>query len=239
MKSNFNRQKHGTHYKQVKCRSDLDFPELDIASLDCQILEQCLRTSVKEKASQGNYVMAISLLDRLIALCPDNAADYNNRGLMYFRNNQIVEALCDLSQALKINPSLDSAYNNRANCHAAQGDLPEAIADYDLALDLNPTNLRAWVNQGITFRELELYDLALENFDIASIIGNTLKERIYAERGRTYQLRGDWNCAVGDYYKALDILVTKPSLAKYEKKVMGWLNQLLAPITIHQNNYGS
>ena len=231
MKSNFNRQKHCTSYKQVKRRSYSYSYGLDLISLDNQISEQCLRTSVKEKASQGNYAVAISLLDELIALCPDNAADYNNRGLMYFRNNQLVEALCDLSQALRINPCLDSAYNNRANCHAAQGDLAEAIADYDLALDLNPANLRAWINQGITFRELELYDLALENFDIALIIGNALQERIYAERGRTYHLRGDWNCAVGDYYKALNILVTKPSVAKYEKKVIGWLDKLLAPIT--------
>ena len=225
------------NYQQLKQKLPLSSPDLDIRSfdkdimsnLDNQISEQYLRTSVKEKASQGNYSVAISLLDELIALCPDNAADYNNRGLMYFRNNQIIEALCDLSQALRINPHLDSAYNSRANCHASQGDLGSAIADYDLALDLNPANLRAWINQGITFRELELYDLALENFDISLIIGDTLEERIYAERGRTYHLRGDWNCAVGDYYKALDILATMPALVKYEEKVMGWLDELISP----------
>ena len=238
MKSNFEGQKHYRSDWQIEAelhsylygsglsRSD-DLKRSKIADL---ISEQYLRTCVKEKASQGNYTVAISLLDELIALCPDNAADYNNRGLMYFRNNQIIEALCDLSQALKINPRLDSAYNNRANCHAARGDLAEAIADYDLALDLNPANLRAWINQGITFRELELYDLALENFDIALIVGDVLEERIYAERGRTYHLRGDWNCAEGDYHKALELLATKPSLAKYSQKVTAWLNQLLLPL---------
>ncbi len=157
-----------------------------------------LRTCVKAKASQGNYPVAIALLDRLIALCPDNAVDYNNRGialcpdnavdynnrgLMHFCNNQIVEALCDLSQALKINPHLDSAYNNRANCYAARGELAEAIADYDTALDLNPANLRAWINQGIAFRELEMYDLAIENFDITLIIGDEAELIIYRETG--------------------------------------------------------
>ena len=245
MKSNFERQKHSKSNWQIEEKpqpylygsvfsSSDDLKRQKIADT---ISEQYLRTSVKEKASQGNYAVAISLLDELIALCPHNAADYNNRGLMYFRNNQIVEALCDLSQALKINPCLDSAYNNRANCHAAQGDLAEAIADYDLALDLNPANLRAWINQGITFRELELYDLALENFDIALIVGDALEERIYAERGRTYHLRGDWNCAVGDYHKALDVLATKPSLAKYNQKVTAWLNKLLSPINDANGQY--
>ncbi|WP_019506473.1 tetratricopeptide repeat protein [Pleurocapsa sp. PCC 7319] len=207
--------------------------QCSLSNFNCLNFEQQLRCRVKEKASQGDYVLAITLLDQLIALCPDNAADYNNRGLMYFRNNQIVEALCDLTQALEINPNLDSAYNNRANCHAALGDLAEAIADYDLALDLNPTNLRAWINQGITFRELKMYELAIENFDIALIIGNSgLLERIYLERGRAYHLRGDWNCAVADYQKAIKILAPLPKLANYRLKAMTWLDELLCPLKI-------
>ena len=191
-------------------------PQLTTVSL---ATEQRLKNCVKAKANQGDYVVAIALLDQLIALRPNHAVNYNNRGLMYFRNNQIIEALCDLSLALEINPHLDSAYNNRANCHAAQGDLPEAIADYDLALDLNPGNIRAWINQGIAFRELELYELGLENFDIALLIGDALEDRIYAERGRTYHLRGDWNCAISDYQTALNILTSKPDEVNYFYRV--------------------
>ncbi len=191
-----------------------------------------LRTCVKTKASEGNYPVAIALLDWLIALCPNNAADYNNRGLMYFRNNQIIEALGDLTQALAIDPHLDSAYNNRANCYAAQGELAEAIADYDFALDLNPANLRAWINQGIAFRELGMYNLALENFDITLIIGDSLQERIYAERGRTNYLQGDWNCAVADYQTALAILAERPHLSNLRQKTQAWLEQLLCPLRL-------
>lgn len=192
--------------------------------------EHQLRNYIEEKASQGEYAVAIALLDRLIALRPNSAADYNNRGLMYFRNNQITEALGDLSQALSIDPKLDSAYNNRANCYAARGELIEALADYDIALDLNPANLRAWINQGVTFREIGMYDLAIENFDIALIIGDSLQERIYAERGRAYHLRGDWNCAVADYQQALEILATLPQLSGYKHKVQTWLDNLLYPL---------
>ena len=192
--------------------------------------ENKLRTCLEKKASQGDYAVAIALLNELIALRPNSAKDYNNRGLMHFRNNQISEALIDLSQALEIDPKLDSAYNNRANCYAARGELVEAIADYDLALDLNPANLRAWINQGITFRELGMYDLSIENFDIALIIGNCFQGRIYAERGRSYHLRGDWNCAVADYQHGLEILSAKPEMVKYEQKVKSWLDSLLYPL---------
>ena len=192
--------------------------------------EEQLRASVEEKAAQGNYAVAIALLNQLLKMRPDSAMDYNNRGLMHFCNNQIIEAFADLTQALTINPKLDSAYNNRANCHAAQGNLGEAIADYDIALDLNPGNVRAWINQGITFREMGMYELAIENFDIASVLGNSLQERIYGERGRAYHLRGDWNCAVADYQQAIDLLSVREDLVKYRMKVKTWLSELLDPL---------
>ncbi len=236
MKTDLNQHINSQPTKQISSLSS-SYESAPVSGSQCCLsnfkslnLEQQLRICVKEKASQGDYILAIALLDQLIALSPDNAANYNNRGLMYFRNNQIIEALCDLSQALEINPNLDSAYNNRANCYAAQGNLAEAIVDYDLALDLNPANLRAWINQGIAFRELGMYDLAIENFDITLIIGSSLKERIYPERGRAYHLRGDWNCAVADYQKALAILATQPKLINYQRKVMAWLDQLFRPL---------
>ena len=193
-------------------------------------VEHQLRVSVEEKASQGDYAVAIALLNQLIKIRPDSAMDYNNRGLMHFRNNQIVEAFTDLTQALAIDPKLDSAYNNRANCHAAQGNLGEAISDYDIALDLNPGNVRAWINQGITFREMGMYELAIENFDIASVLGNSLKERIYGERGRAYHLRGDWNCAVADYQQAIALLSAREDLNRYRDKVETWFSELLYPL---------
>ena len=195
------------------------------------IKDRQLRQLVGEKARSGDYPAAIALLAKLIERHPGSAVDYNNRGLMYFENGQHAEALADYNQALKINPRLDSAYNNRANCHVAQGNWAEAIADYQVALDFNPANIRTWINQGITFRQLGLYDLALENFDLALVLGKRLKGRIYGERGRTYHLRGDWNCAIADYQNALAKLQTKRSARSYQKKVETWLNQLLNPVS--------
>lgn len=192
--------------------------------------EYQLRASVEEKAAQGHYAVAISILNQLIQIRPDSAIDYNNRGLMHFRNNQLVEAFDDLTRALTLDPKLDSAYNNRANCHAAQGNLDEAISDYDNALDLNPGNVRAWINQGVTFREMGMHELAIENFDIALVLGRSLQERIYGERGRAYHLRGDWNCAVADYQQATALLLIKEDADKYQEKVESWLSELLDPL---------
>ncbi len=199
-------------------------------SLECEQSEPQLRSSIEENVALGNYAVAIALINELISLRPNSAIDYNNRGLMHLRNNQLTEAIEDLTRALEINPKLDSAYNNRANCHAAQGNLEAAISDYDVALDLNPANIRVWINQGITFREMGNYDLAISNFDIALIISQSLQERAYGERGRVYHLRGDWNCAVADYKKALELMANKPELDNYRDKVEAWLEELFYPV---------
>jgi tetratricopeptide (TPR) repeat protein len=107
-----------------------------------------------------------------------------------------------------------------------------ALADYDRALDLNPSYVRALLNRGITLRDLERYEEAIENFDIALLLGQ-LEGHIYAERGRTYHLWGDWNCCVSDYRRALELLPQHSSsnaepAIRLRTQVESWLNQLLA-----------
>jgi tetratricopeptide (TPR) repeat protein len=194
-----------------------------------------LRSSAAAKAQAGDYTGAIALLSQLINRNPDNAIDYNNRGLIYFQSGQLSQAITDYNKALQLNPQLASAYNNRANYYAACGQLEMAIADYDQAIDLNPSYVRAWLNRGITLRDLGQYDQAIENFDIALLLGQ-LEGHIYAERGRTYHLWGDWNCAIADYQRALTHLphksaVSSDTAVRLCLQVKTWLNQLLSPLS--------
>jgi len=200
-------------------------PELTVS-------DTCLRAWAAEKSQQGNYTEAIALLSQLLYRCPENAIDYNNRGLVYFQSGQLDRAIADYNRALELNPLLAKAYNNRANYHAACGNLLAALADYDRALDLNPSYVRALLNRGITLRDLERYEEAIESFDLALLLGQ-LEGHIYAERGRTYHLWGDWNCCVSDYRRALDFLPQHSSTnadpaMRLRAQVETWLNQLLA-----------
>jgi tetratricopeptide (TPR) repeat protein len=186
------------------------------------------RSDILDAADRADYDTAIALLSDLLHRYPDSAIDYNNRGLMYFQSDRTEAALADYNKALELDPRLDGAYNNRANCYAARGCLGEAIADYQIALDFNPGNLRAWINQGITYRDLGLYDLALENFDLVLVLGKRLKGRVYAERGRTYHLRGDWNSAIADYNRAREQLSNTFSSRRCKKQIRLWLDELRA-----------
>jgi tetratricopeptide (TPR) repeat protein len=201
-----------------------------ISGKGCQPSDQSLRASAHHKAKRGDYMGAIALLTQLITRHPKHAIDYNNRGLIYFQSGQGEKALADYNKALQLNPELDNAYNNRANYYASNGKLAEALTDYETALDLNPGNTRTWINQAITFRELGLYDLALENLDMALMLGG-LEENIYSERGRTYHLRGDWNCAIADYQRALSKMTASGLVGRLYRNVESWMNELLKPLS--------
>lgn len=204
--------------------------------------DRLLRQRSLTEARLGNYQTALEGLNLLVNRNPGSAIDYNNRGLVYFQSGQFMAALADYNHAIKLNSRLASAHNNRANYYAAKGRLAEAIADYETAIDLDPTNVRAWINQGVTFRELEMYPQAIENFDHALQItqflssgANTaiLEGHIYGTRGRTHDLSGDWNYAIADYYRALEKLdcleTIEASLSSHrlQSQVKNWLAQLM------------
>lgn len=197
-------------------------------------LEVLLRQEALQAAQRGDHDEAIAFFTILLEENPLSARDYNNRGLVYFQSGDLDRAIADYNRALELDSTLDSVYNNRANYYAAQGKFLEAILDYDAALDLNPTNVRAWLNQGITLRELNMHERALECFDFALRLGR-LEAHIYAERGRTHHLWGDWNAALADYQRAIERLAlpntaTPGGAARLRLQLEVWKDELLSPL---------
>ncbi len=219
------------HPNRLKHQCSISSPSLQapILAQHESVSDRCIRSWAEAEAEQNHYTKAISLLSQLIHRHPQNAIDYNNRGLIYFQNGQLEQAIADYNTAIQLNPLLASTYNNRANYYAAVGQLLAAIADYDRAIDLNPSHVRAWINRGITWRDLGRYEQAIEDFDLALLLGQ-LKGHIYAERGRTYQFWGDWNYSVADYHRALAQVAQQgasSSASRLRLQVETWLQELI------------
>ncbi|MEL6554382.1 MAG: tetratricopeptide repeat protein [Cyanobacteria bacterium J06621_11] len=194
-----------------------------------------LRKRAQREASKKNYLTAIALFSRLTAYEPHNAENFANRGLMHYNLRQYPQALKDYNRAIELDPELGRAYSNRANLHASQRNWTDAIADYDQAIDLNPLNIRARLNQSITFREMRDYEAALDCLDIA-LFFRPNSPALHAERGRTYQLKGEWNKAMSDYATARNLIQatapaelnnSKPNeLARINSRVLRWMHNL-------------
>lgn len=217
-----------------------------IAHLPQPEQETLLRQQALSDAQRGHHAEAIDLFTWLINYNPENVSSFNNRGLLYFQTGKLSQALTDYNQALQLNPRLAKGYNNRANCYVAMGNLEAAISDYETSIDLDPIDIRVRLNLGMTFRDVEQYEAAIETFDLALQISQFLNTtdlvgvptavdgNLYAERGRTYHLWGDWNYAIADYSRALSRLPLTGSKAdvafKRRFQINDWLDQLLQPI---------
>jgi tetratricopeptide (TPR) repeat protein len=198
---------------------------LTLSSVSDQALSACAIKAVHQK----QYAWALHLLNQLIQRHPQEANFYSNRGLLHLWCGHPDTALNDCNYAIELKPDLDQAYNNRANCYAALGLSVKALVDYERAVDFNPFNSRARINLGVTLRHLGDLDAALECFDEA-LLFYKLSAIIYAERGRTYHLRGDWNCAIADYRRALTVLAQgseTPQQKRLQKRIQAWIDDLL------------
>jgi hypothetical protein len=61
-----------------------------------------------------------------------------------------------------------------------------------------------------------------------------LEGHLYAERGHTYHLIGDWNYAIADYHRALEHLPLSGSSTSLSSRlrlqVREWMDDLLSPL---------
>lgn len=191
---------------------------------------QAVRKRVELAVKRRDFTKAIAMLNRLIIQHCGTAEDFNNRGLIHLWNGHPHKAIRDFDHAIRLNPELSAAYNNRANYYGTLDDQENALADYERAIDLNPFHVKARINRGITLRKLGRFGEALEGLDEA-LLFRQLNGEAYAERGRTFHLRGDWNCAIADYHRALSALpVTIQDISSaahsYRHRVMTWMREL-------------
>lgn len=102
---------------------------------------------------EASGAVALAACDRAIASGQHSGRDlarlHTSRGVERRRAGNLVGALADYTEAIRIDPKDHFAYNNRANLRRDQGDLEAAIADYTEALRLDPGYTAAYVNRGL------------------------------------------------------------------------------------------
>ncbi len=110
-----------------------------------QELAQAHGKTKQEWFKQGNahhaskeYEKAIADYDRAIALDPNDANAYHNRGLAYRNINEYHKAIADYDRAIALDPDYRNAYHNRGLTYYNLNEYQKAIADYDRAIALDP-----------------------------------------------------------------------------------------------------
>lgn len=111
------------------------------------------------KAGQDNK--AIQLFTGLSRDYPDFAASFTNLGLLYLKQEKLMEAEHAFNQAIILNPADAVAYNHLGVVLRQRGQFVQARQAYEKALGINAGYASAHLNLGI------LNDLYLQNLDTA------------------------------------------------------------------------
>ncbi len=142
--------------------------------------------------------------ERKIALDPENAMAYFQRGNVLDDLGRKEEALESYDKALEIKPDNDAAYCNRGIVLNALGRKEEALESYDRALEIKPDNDAAYFNRGNVLNALGRKEEALESYDKALEIKPD-NDAAYFNRGIVLNALGRKKEALESYDRALEI----------------------------------
>ena len=108
-----------------------------------------------------DYAAAVLAYTDAIALNPNSAEAYNDRGLAHYRLDDAAAALDDYNRALALRPDYPNALTNRAIALFDRGDMQGVIADTTRAIQLDPEADSAYVFRGNAEMRLGDYTQAL------------------------------------------------------------------------------
>jgi tetratricopeptide (TPR) repeat protein len=163
---------------------------------------------------------AIEACTSIIFLDPTNDGAFVNRGIAQRRLGNILYAIRDFDEAIRLNPEAADAFNNRGNAYRGLQDLDRALKDYDQALRLNPRYAHAYNNRGIIFLELGELDDAVHDFDRA-IAESPAYANAFRNRGLARTEQGLFALAVSDFEDAFKLDPTTGHGAEYAVALFG------------------
>jgi tetratricopeptide (TPR) repeat protein len=156
-------------------------------------------TGVKDR-----YDEAIRYYDKAIALHPEFAQSYRERGLAYSNKGDFERAVEDLTKAIELNPDFTVSYVDRGFNRIRTGDYDGAISDYNWAIKHDALNkASAYCNLGDAYRRKGDFDTALKKCNKAISL-NPIFYYPYKIRGCIYYDRKDYEKAIEDFTQVVD-----------------------------------
>jgi predicted O-linked N-acetylglucosamine transferase (SPINDLY family) len=113
----------------------------------------------------GRWQSALTEYDRAIALDPQFAYAYCNRGAVLERLGRWDDALANYDRALELDPDDVLTYYNRGSVLKQLRRFDEALTSYDRAIALQADYAEAHLNRGNVLQELARFDEAIASYD--------------------------------------------------------------------------
>jgi tetratricopeptide (TPR) repeat protein len=95
----------------------------------------------------ADHMKALDLLNKAIELNPNDAINYNNRGVALYKFGRYQQSIKDFNRAIHLDPNDLYAYNNRGNAYYELGKKNRACNDWRKACDLGNCDGLNWAKK--------------------------------------------------------------------------------------------
>lgn len=137
---------------------------------------------------------SIQAFSKAIELYPSYSDAYGQRGLAYYRLNQMEAALADYKKAVQFNPGNANALSNMGSLYFQQKEYQNAKIAFERAIKVNPNHVDALANYASTLGTLGDYNSAITYFKKAVNLKPT-EANYYQMIGVSYQNLGNQSMA--------------------------------------------
>ncbi len=177
----------------------------------------CLQSSDDEAVRNiGTHILACSKVIADASLPAQMRSQaLTRRGRFYLMNGEAAPAWMDFDEAIKLDAKNAQAYEERAHKHAS--DFKSSIDDWTMAIKLGRKRTAIYADRGIAHSQIGSHDLAIEDLTEAIRLGPIENHvniftgdrydlpGLHAARGNAYYLKGDYDRAIVDYDRAMDL----------------------------------
>ena len=202
-------QARGQHESEAPEESVFESPERNA---------EYLKDEARQQLSQRQYERAVEACDQAIAINPDYADAYYNRGLAYIRLTEYQNAIEDFDQVVRLSPDdIDARINlgmaQLMACHPAQ-----ALDTYDEIVKLDHENAAGYNGRGAAYFDQGQFEKSVQEFDTAIHLNPRLGYA-YSNRAVSYIRLGRYEEAEQDVSAAAELGVDASDAIEELKKV--------------------
>ncbi len=126
----------------------------------------------------------------------------NQKAFGAIAESDFAQAELYLTQMLEIAPDNPAILSNRGNIRLSQNKLDEALADYNKAVELAPNVTDPYLNRGIAWEALGMWQKAIADYERVLELDDA---EAYNNRGNAKSGLGDWQGAIADLQKAFEL----------------------------------
>lgn len=214
---------------------DVDFLGFDIVLDYCNYLiaEYPLNHKIYVIRANCYFLMgysysAMSDLNYIITLQPDNTQYLETRGLIYIESLNYTLAISDFDKILELDPENSLAYYHRAKCNYLLRAYEACIVDLKQAIVYDSLNGYYYSELGTVYMDMGEFELVLESTNKAIELDST-NFIFYANRGVVKYQLGDLDGSCEDLQTSLSIGEDAPENLSFLYDVKQMINRYCDP----------